>query len=56
MTAQAQYEEEEFDNLEQAREYQRQGHTLQCAAEMAWRGANCSCQMESWRNYDRMER
>ena len=56
MNAQAQYEEEEYDNLELAKDLQRQGHSLQCAAEMAWRGANCSCQMESWKNYDRMER
>jgi len=56
MNAQLKYEEEEYDNLEQAKEYQRQGHTLQCAAEMAWRGSECSCQMENWRHYDRMER
>jgi len=56
MTAQAQYEIEEYDNLEKVKEYQRQGHSLQCAAEMAWRGSECICEMENWRAYDRMER
>ena len=56
MNAQLQYEIEEFGNLEKAKELQRQGHSLQCAAEMAWRGSECICQMENWRHYDRMER
>jgi len=53
---QAKYEAEEADTLTQAREYQRQGHSLQCAAGMAWRGEDCICEMENWRIYDRMER
>ena len=48
MTAQAQsiYEIEECDNLEKAKELQRQGHTLACSAAMEWTGAECSCKME----------
>ena len=57
MNAQAQYEIDEADNLEQAKEYRRQGHTLQCAATMAWkRQKECSCEMERWNPYDEMER
>jgi len=55
MNAQLRYEEEEFDNLEQAKEYRRQGHTFECSFAMI-RGEDCSCEMERWRHYDRMER
>ena len=55
MNAQAQYEIDEALHLEQAKEYQRQGHTLQCSFAMI-RGSECICQMENWRHYDRMER
>ena len=48
MTAQAKYEEEEFDALEQAKEYQRQGHTFECSYSMV-RGSECICEMEGWR-------
>ena len=56
MTAQAQYEIDEADNLEQAKEYRRQGHTRDCAAAMVWSGQECSCEMERWNPYDEMER
>ena len=55
MTAQERYEIDEATNLELAREFQRQGHTFQCSHSMI-RGSECICQMENWRNYDRMER
>ena len=42
-TAQIQYEIDEVDKLQKAKELQREGHTLQCAAAMAWTGAECSC-------------
>jgi len=55
MTAQAQYEIEEADNLEQAKEYQRQGHTLQCSFAMI-RGSECICEMERWRRSERADK
>jgi len=55
MNAQLQYEEEEADNLEQAREYRRQGHTFECSFAMT-RGSECICEIENWRHYYRMER
>ncbi len=42
-TAQIQYEIDEVDKLQKVKELQREGHTLQCAAAMAWTGAECSC-------------
>ena len=50
MTAQEQYEHDEATNLEKVREYQRQGHSLQCAATMAWTGQSCGCEKENWRD------
>lgn len=47
-TAQMQYEEEEWDKIQRAKELQREGHTLQCAAVMAWVGAECSCVPGDW--------
>jgi len=56
MNAQAQYEQDEADYLEMVKDFQRQGHTLDCSANMAGTGAGCNCEMERWMHYDRMER
>ena len=55
MNAQLRYEEEEFDNLELAREYRRQGHTFECSFAMI-RGAECSCGMEGWKRSERADK
>ena len=48
MNAQERFEIEEADKLEAAKEYQRQGHSLDCSAAMAWTGQDCICEMEGW--------
>ena len=46
--AQRQYEVDEWEKIEAANELLRQGHARDCAAAMAWVGAECICTPGDW--------
>jgi len=46
--AQMQYEEDEWEKIEEANELQRQSHTLQCAASQVWCNRLCTCKPGDW--------